>query len=57
MYVDTSPAAIDQRVQATMRVKHIEQLTAHEYRFGKLGQLQSKNQRKALKRVLQLDQA
>lgn len=51
-YIDTSPAAIERRAQQSMAGKHLVLMSAHEHRFGKLGELQTKKQKQALQRFL-----
>ena len=51
-YIDTSPAAIERRALESMAEKHGFQLDTHELRFGKLGELMTKEQKRRLKRTL-----
>lgn len=41
-----------QRYEEIINAKHVQQIAAHEQAFGKLGELQTESQKKALKRTL-----
>lgn len=52
MQITPSPEDVELAAIKTMHDKHALHITAHEYRFGKLGELMTKQQKAALKKAL-----
>ena len=50
--IDTSDHAVAQRAALAMAEKHQLQMDMHQVRYGNLGELQSKQEKRALKRDL-----